>query len=355
MLLRYLLCLLGILLALPLLALIALAVTLPVTISGIGYLLACFLAVTGLILAPRGGKFLFLTLTGVLLLVTVAGVRMVLARWSESSKLTVVTLPQGKETRWINTLVDEQDSLVFGEATFHRIGGDSAREHAQIAVALHRSYADLKSIRGVFPSPVISTYLGLQRSDSFDTVIIEPDNMRQPRTAVIFLHGSMGNVTAQCWKIAQGVAKVGTVTVCPSTDWTGQWWRPEGEAILQTTFQYLREQGIENIYLGGFSAGGFGISNLVSELSKEDDLRGLIFIDGIANGASIREAGLPVLIIQAAQDERVPVEGVRQIAKVIGDLGTYVELEGDHFIIMKQPELVQNAVADWLEKQSVKK
>ncbi|HEX2995585.1 MAG TPA: hypothetical protein VHP14_12215, partial [Anaerolineales bacterium] len=46
-----------------------------------------------------------------------------------------------------------------------------------------------------------------------------------------------------------------------------------------------------------------------------------------------------------------PVENVRQIAEVIGDLGNYMELDGDHFIIIKRPEPVQAAVADWLEEQ----
>jgi pimeloyl-ACP methyl ester carboxylesterase len=77
----------------------------------------------------------------------------------------------------------------------------------------------------------------------------------------------------------------------------------------------------------------------------------LIFIDGFMNGTSIREIGLPVLIIEGAQDERVPMQAARQFAAEVGNLGTYVELEGDHFLIIKQPEEVQRAVAEWLEEQ----
>jgi pimeloyl-ACP methyl ester carboxylesterase len=209
----------------------------------------------------------------------------------------------------------------------------------------------MRSTHPVFASPILSTYLNLQRSTSFDAVIIQPETMHHPDVAVIFLHGYMGNVTAQCWEVAQAVEKFEALTVCPSTDWTGQWWQPEGKAILQATFQHLREQGIKKFYLGGFSNGGFGISRLVSTLSKEDGVRGLFFINGIHDGESIRETGLPILIIQGGQDERVPAEFVRPIAGAIGELGTYVELEGDHFMIMKQPQAVQNAIADWLSKQ----
>jgi pimeloyl-ACP methyl ester carboxylesterase len=90
---------------------------------------------------------------------------------------------------------------------------------------------------------------------------------------------------------------------------------------------------------------------MAAELKNEKGLAGLIFIDGVQDGFGIRETGLPVLIIQGTQDERVPAGAVRQIAEVIGDSGTYVELNSDHFLIMKIPEQVQNAITDWLEKQ----
>jgi pimeloyl-ACP methyl ester carboxylesterase len=347
---RYLLCLLGLLLALPLLAVIALALTLPITISGIGYLLASALIVAGLIAAPKGGRYpLVITSVGLIALALIASVRLILAEQSRTSRLTVVTLPQGGETRWLNVLVDEQDLLIFGETVFHLSGGDSPMEHEQVTAALHRSYMDLKGIRRVFPSPVISTYLNLQAPDAFDAIVIKPDVALHPDTAVIFLHGYMGSVTAQCWEVAGAVGEFGAVTVCPATEWRGRWREPAGAAILKATVQYLRQQRIEKFYLGGYSNGGYGISMLVSEISREDGLKGLFFIDGIDNGAGIRDTGLPALIIQAAQDERVSTEWVRQTAEIIGDQGTYVEVDGDHFMIMKQPEYVQRALRDWLE------
>jgi pimeloyl-ACP methyl ester carboxylesterase len=305
-----------------------------------------------LIIAPWGGRYAsILVVTGLIGIAFVAGIRLILAGRSGIPNLRVVTLPLGREPRWINNLIDEQDSLIFGESIFHRFGGDSPREHEGLTNALRTAYSEMRRILPVFASPFLSTYLNLQRSTSFDAVLIEAEIMRHPDTAVIFLHGYMGNVTAQCWEIAQAVGEFGATTVCPSTDWTGQWWQPEGEAILQATFRYLRDQGIENFYLGGFSNGGFGISRLVTRVGSEAGLQGLFFINGISDGASIKETGLPVLIIQGAQDERVPAEQVRPIAAGLGELGAYVELEGDHFMVMKQPRAVQRAIADWLHKQ----
>jgi pimeloyl-ACP methyl ester carboxylesterase len=107
--------------------------------------------------------------------------------------------------------------------------------------------------------------------------------------------------------------------------------------------------------LGGFSNGGISIGCLASQLKNEKGLSGLIFIDGFDDAAEVRETGLPVLILQGAQDERISATQARQFAEEIGDLGTYVELNGDHFLIMKVPSLVQNAISAWLEEQVAKK
>jgi pimeloyl-ACP methyl ester carboxylesterase len=348
---RLLLCLLGILLALPLLVLITMAFQLPITISGIGYLFGGLLLVSSLIVAPFASKLpSILVISGVVVILAIALARLILAQLSHTQNIKTITLPHEKSTRWISYWIDEQDSLIFGEALFHRIGGDSVKEHENITSALFSDYSKMRSDQRVVPSPFIDTYLNLQKPTHFDTEVIEPETNAVPKFAVVFLHGYMGNVTAQCWEIAQAIKVFGAVAICPSTDWTGAWWEPQGQAILQETFKYVRDSGIQKFYLGGFSNGGLSINRLTSQLKNENGLAGLIFIDGIQEGESIRDTGLPVLVIQGTQDERIPVEGVRQVVKAIGDSATYVELDADHFLIMKQPNQVQHAIMKWLEK-----
>jgi hypothetical protein len=247
---RYLLCLLGIILALPVLSILALAPGLPITISGIGYLIGGVLVAAGLILAPWAGKnsialTIFVTIFGAIIVTSVVGVRLTLVRQEADARIRMISLPQDEETRWINYLIDEQDSLILGEALFHRIGGDSPNEHKGIASALHTDYSQMRANQRVFPSPLVSTYLNLQGATHFDAVVIGPEIDHPLKFALVFLHGYMGNVTAQCWEIAQAVQNFGAVTVCPSTSWRGDWWQPQGQAILQATFEYLREQGIQ--------------------------------------------------------------------------------------------------------------
>lgn len=348
---RYLLSSLGILLAIPLLGLGVMALILPVSFSGVLYLLCSCLAIAGLIAAPMLRKHYYLImLIGLLGVMSIAGARIARAVQRTDSSIRMLVLPKGTGPSWISALIDEQDLLIFGEALFHLIGGDSANEHKGLTSAFSQVYSKLRA-HGNYPSPVIRTYLNVQQPGHFDAVIIEPDGEMPASFGLLFLHGYMGNVTAQCWQIAGAVKRLGGVTICPSTEWTGAWWQPDGQAIIQSTFDYLQERGIQSYYLGGFSNGGFSIGRLASQWKDVPGLSGLIFIDGFMNGASIRDIGLPVLIIEGAQDERVPVQAARQFAEEVGDLGTYVELEGDHFLIIKQPKAVQDAIAGWLERQ----
>ena len=348
---RTLLFLTGILLAIPVLALTALALVTPVTISGGLYLLAGALLAVGLILAPWQPRAFWVAFCGLIVMLAVAGVRFSLTR-NEDSRLKVIVLPAAKETRLINALIDERDSLLFGELIMHLMGGVSSLEHKDIHPALSAAYQEATVANGVFPSPILSTYLGLQKPAAFDAVMVEP-RIGQPSTGIVFLHGFMGNVAIQCWQIAQAVDRIGALTVCPSTSWIGDWWTPEGEAMVQATFRYLRGRGIQRIYLGGFSNGGNGVGNLIPMLASEQDLKGLFFIAGMRNASEVRETGLPVLVIQGTNDERIPVENARQFVGEIGEKATYVELEADHFLIIKQPRLVQEAIGNWLGSHEV--
>lgn len=288
---------------------------------------------------------------GLAVIFLVAGVRLSLTQ-SGASNLKVIVLPDSaKRTPPINALIDEQDSVLFGERLFHLVGGVSSREHKDIVSSLSTAYQEVRRANGVFASPFASTYLGLQTSTAFDAIVIEPTLEQPAQAGVIFLHGFMGNVTVQCWQIAQAVDKIGAVTVCPSTGWVGDWWTPEGEAILQATFHYLRERGLQRLYLGGFSNGASGVGSLIPTLRSTSELHGLFFIAGGRNATAVRETGLPVLVILGVDDERIPVENMRRFAEEIGEQGTFVEINSDHFLIMKQPRLVQEALFTWLEDQ----
>ncbi len=348
---RYLLCLLGVVLALPALVLMLLTTVTPITLSGIVYLLGYGLIAAGLILSPWRPKYpLMLMISGVITIGLMAGIQLNRIP-DQTSNIKVIVLPSAHETRWSNRLIDEEDSILFGEALLHLMGGVAGHEHAGIVSALSTTYAQARSTSGAFPSPVVSTYLGVQNPAAFDAVVIEPAVKQTSPVGVVFLHGFMGNVTLQCWQIAWAAEQIGATTVCPSTSAIGDWWQPAGEAIVRETLSYLRGRGIQRFYLGGFSNGGYGLSRLSTALAAEPGLQGFFFIAGASNGMAVREINLPVLVIQGSEDERVPVGSARQFAAALGKLATYVELDADHFLIMKQSEQVRKSLGAWLESQ----
>lgn len=348
--LRYAVFVCGIALAVPLLVLTLFALTAPLTAWGRGCLLGAWLFAAGLVAAllrPRLSGAL--CVTG---LVVIAGVTLTHAlRASQSSSpLKVIVLPGAHETRWVDLLANEQDALQLGEAALHFIGGASVREHDGLLPAVQIAY---KRAGGEFASPVPATYLGLQSPAAFDAVVIEPEGAQPPTRAVLFLHGFMGNVSIQCWEIAQAAQQIDALTVCPSANWVGEWWTPQGAAVVRETMDYLRSRGVTEIYAGGFSNGGNGIGSLALDLARAPELRGLFFIAGIRDAAAIRKTGLPVLVIQGSRDERMTPDYVRASAREVGDHARYVELDADHFLILKQSADVQRALGTWLQERIV--
>jgi pimeloyl-ACP methyl ester carboxylesterase len=196
-------------------------------------------------------------------------------------------------------------------------------------------------------SPFLMTYLNQQSPTAFDVVIQEPPETAQPKRGLIFIHGFGGNFTLQCWLVAHAGERVGALTVCPSTDQIGDWWSPQGEAILRETLAYMHRRGIERIYLAGLSNGGIGASDLANRFTSE--LAGLILISGA--DPDVPMSGLPVLVIQGEGDERIPAHLAEKYVAAAGAAATYLPLEGDHFVMLKQVDQVQDAIVNWLLKQ----
>jgi surfactin synthase thioesterase subunit len=101
------------------------------------------------------------------------------------------------------------------------------------------------------------------------------------------------------------------------------------------------------MYLAGLSNGAVGASEMAGRMAS--DFAGLILISGGSSDAE--DSGLPVLTIQGARDTRMPADLMRAYAERMGENTTYVELDGDHFMMLKQAEAVHQAINTWLANQ----
>lgn len=343
---RYLAALAGVVAAIPLGLLLGLAFTTPITPVGALYLGLSLCAAVGLVTAPlRRARYRGLTRASLLLLLLLATLR--IAWPATSPRVSLTALPSSAGTRWLNRLFDERDVVLFGERAGRLVGIISPLEDQALVPALAQAYQTMRSAGDTTLSPFLSTTLGQQRPEDFDTLIFAPSNGAPPRFGVVFLHGFGGNFTMQCWLVARAARPIGGLTLCPSTSWRGDWWTPQGERTLGETIAYLQRAGIAHIYLAGISNGGVGVSRLAPKLGSR--VRGLILISGSDPGAA--SANVPVLLIQGLQDERMPATLARQYSQRAGPLGAYYGVNGDHFVLLKQADAIGKVIADWLSEQ----
>jgi esterase/lipase len=339
--------LIGVIAAIPLGLVLALLPSTPITTSGALYLGVSILVVIGAITAPwRRQRYRGLCRAGLVVLLVLVAVR--LAFPSAGTTVTLTALPAQSGVRWLNRLFDEQDIALFGERIAFRLGTlVSEREDDQLVVALYRAYTTMWQEDATPLSPFLSTALAQQQPQLFDTVVVEPPAPATPRTGVIFLHGFGGNFTLQCWLFGHAIQRSGIATFCPSVSWRGDWWTEPGETTVQRVIDHLRRRGIERIYLAGLSNGALGASRLASQLSTQ--LAGLVLISGADPDAAA--TALPVLIIQGAQDERMPATLAQRYADVAGSHATIHILEGDHFLLAKRADVSQQVIAEWFAQQ----
>jgi predicted esterase len=333
----------GILAAVPLLVVLFLVPRTPITFVGALYLLGCILIVGGMISAPWRRRFSTLILLGTSLILATMALRMVFP--PSGSRLVLTTFPDQSGPRWWNRIFNEQDVVLFGTRLAPYLGLISPAENTGLLPALTETYGKMQEATPL--SPFLMTYLTQQHPGAFDALIAEPAMETPPRRAIVFLHGYGGNFTLQCWLMAQAGDRIEALTICPSTGPAGDWWRPQGQAIVEQTLSYLRQRGVERIYLAGLSNGGIGASRLAHRF--ESDLAGLILISGADPDAPITK--LPVLVVQGKADERVSSSMVERYVAAAGVSSTYLLLEGDHFVLLRQADQVQGAIADWIMGQ----
>jgi pimeloyl-ACP methyl ester carboxylesterase len=196
----------------------------------------------------------------------------------------------------------------------------------------------------MFPTPAVATYLGLQSSSSFDTIVLRPPVQRvAPDGAVVFLHGYAGNFYVYCWELAQAAGAANLLTMCPSVGPDGQWWTAKGEATLLATLDYAHEIGMNRVYLAGLSNGAAGAS--VLSLKHEQRLAGLVLISGMRAEAP---PSLPVLVVQGSSDQMMPAAFARAYAAKSARV-SYRELTGGHLLFLSEHARVRPLIAGFLQ------
>lgn len=302
-----------------------------------------FIVIGGLI-APWRKNAMWGARAGLLLLLGLVAYRFVAAE--SSANISTATAPAMTEGRWLDRIVPERD-VALGGSTILILTGRLANPEEGLIDALRDGYSRMRRAEGPVPSSTLSTFVFGQTPEDHTVHRIEPSaRFEPPQAVVLFLHGFIGNVTLECWQVAQAANPVGLDVICPSTEWRGRWAEPDGRAIAEQTIERLRAEGVRRIYLAGLSAGAIGASRLASRV----DIEGLILISGASRQAN--PARVPTLVLQGARDTMTPPAPARRYARRLGRRARYVEIDdAGHWMILSHHEQVTSEIRRWLAEQ----
>jgi pimeloyl-ACP methyl ester carboxylesterase len=333
----------GWLLAVPYVLTVLLVVTGPPTWSSVAYLVGIGILIFGLITLPskiglkktivaKRPRGVCRVALGVLVLIMGARMSSGSDGVCVSGEVGSTSSHASANTRMISRLVDESDIARSGMRVLFTTG-KMRDDGDELPAAMTKAYAEMRKEEGDHPSPVVATYLGMQHPGAFDVITYDPNrspemNGARIEEALIFLHGFAGNFTLPCWQIAKAVAPLNVLTVCPSTNWVGEWSTEEGEATLRRVITDLHGRGMKRIILAGLSNGGIGASYLAPKLGNQ--ISGLILISGAAPDA--KKAGVPTLVIHGKKDSMVEFGAARQYVDHTG--AQLVVLDAGHFSML---------------------
>jgi predicted esterase len=181
---------------------------------------------------------------------------------------------------------------------------------------------------------------------------------------LVFLHGFGGQLTVMVKALIEALPSPPVVILAPYLDTAGQWWLPEGQAVVrELVLHHLPpEADPKQVFLVGLSNGGVGASRLALSESLGPLFKGAILISGLAppledpnNPKSVYEApvhGADLLVIAGDADPRFPAPLVQSLVDATRRRGSLVELqrlEGDHFIMLSHRKQVGTMIRTWLE------
>ncbi|MBX7138867.1 MAG: hypothetical protein K1X83_12900 [Oligoflexia bacterium] len=162
-----------------------------------------------------------------------------------------------------------------------------------------------------------------------------------PKGAVLFLHGSLGNLKAYPYLWAEYAEKTQSLIICPSFGF-GRWSNEQDsiETVLNALPEELRVPRSKTV-IAGLSAGGIGV---MRELQRHSDYQAAVFISAVLPD-SATTAGLAAawqhklfLLFNGTEDFLVTEQYAVQKTRDYSSFGAALDLfpKENHFLFMSQ-------------------
>jgi len=251
----------------------------------------------------------------------------------------------------IGDIVPERDILAVAARFLPLIGGLSLSEASGLFSAISALTDSMEQERNRYTSPLVPSLIGASLLFDSKVLALSPQEGGSTNRAVVFLHGTGGNIGLVCWIISKAAVSINADTYCPSLGVLGMWGSDRGREIVRELLTNLRARGKTEIYLVGISAGAVGAAELVPEF--ESQLRGVALLNGAHPG--VKDTKLPVLFLYGKQDERFPPSLLGWIARQSARSNpgvTVAEQDGDHLMAIKRQDTLHEILLAWLRQVS---
>lgn len=218
-------------------------------------------------------------------------------------------------------------------------------------MSLDSEWRRLPSVTGYAATDLVG--LPPQRAHAY--LYVPESSHGRPKRAVIFLHGSLGNLKAYPYLWSRYAEETGSLIICPTFGFGG--WSAEDNVIstvMDSLPLHLQVPRSETV-LAGLSAGGYGV---VNELRRHPDYRAAVFISAVMPDVSMIESlsgewgRKPFLLFHGTSDFVVPASYAREKADEYRAFGATLDLFADetHFLFMTQAprifERIQRSLAN---------
>ena len=260
----------------------------------------------------------------------------------------ILSVP-GSNLLSVDGVVPEQDLIAIATRFLPLIGGLSLSEARNLLPETSRLFTAMYQERGHYTSPLLSSVVAAPLLSRSRGLVLRSQGGGHSHKAIVFLHGTGGNIGLLCWIISRGADAIGADTYCPSLGVLGMWGSDRGREIVRDLLATLMERGTTDIYLVGVSAGAVGAALLTQEFAPH--LRGVALISG--SHPAIRDAKIPILLLYGRQDERFPPQLLRWIAQESAKRNpavTIEEVEGDHLYPLKHFDEFTTLLRTWLKE-----
>ena len=263
-------------------------------------------------------------------------------------------------------LVPEIDQHILGSYLFALIDPSlSWDQAADLRTDLKRIYREVANDPDLAPLPSVlgSAYremLGLNPRTGRLFVYLPEGN--QPKPAILFLHGSLGNFQGS-WQIWKSFADENGIAIVAPSFGAGNWYKDGGLEAIEQARLFCEEHPMidsKRIVLAGLSNGGLGVTR--GARATPNAWRGLIFLSPVfekmvvdseefANGW----AGRSVLIITGEEDKRTTPTRIREVEELLTGLTMKVEShhlpDEDHFLAYSDWPKVSRLMIEWLRNE----